>query len=77
MGTEIAGISERTALTVISAIGPGVSRFATVKKFWSWLALCPNWQKTDGQVKSSRTRRGVNRAAQALRLNASLSWIAT
>src|SRR5262249_48762397 len=40
------------------------------KKFCSWLGLCPNWQKTGGRVKSSRTRRGVNRAAQALRLAA-------
>jgi transposase len=55
---------------VLSEIGPGVSRFATVKKFCSWLGLCPNWQKTGGRVKSSRTRRGVNRAAQALRLAA-------
>src|SRR4051812_25945399 len=68
--TEIEGVSELTALTVISEIGPGVSRFATVKQFCSWLGLCPNWQKTGGRVKSSRTRRGVNRAAQALRLAA-------
>ncbi len=68
--TEIEGVSELTALTVISEIGPGVSRFATVKKFCSWLGLCPNWQKSGGRVKSSRTRRGVNRAAQALRVAA-------
>jgi len=68
--TEIEGVSALTALTVISEVGPGVSRFATVKKFCSWLGLCPNWQKTGGQIKSSRTRRGVNRAAQALRLAA-------
>jgi transposase len=68
--TEIEGISELTALTVISEIGPGVSRFATVKKFCSWLGLCPNWRKTGGRVQSSRTRRGVNRAALALRLSA-------
>ena len=68
--TEIEGISELTALTLISEIGPGVSRFATVKKFCSWLGLCPQWQKSGGRVKSSRTRRGVNRAAQALRLSA-------
>jgi transposase len=68
--TEIEGISELTALTLISEIGPGVSQFATVKKFCSWLGLCPNWQKSGGRVKSSRTRRGVNRAAQALRLAA-------
>src|ERR671939_1575070 len=68
--TEIEGISELTALTVISEIGPGVSRFATVKKFCSWLGLCPNWKKTGGRVKSSRTRRGGDRAAQALRVAA-------
>src|SRR5580765_5458621 len=68
--TEIEGISELTALTLISEIGPGVSRFATVKKFCSWLGLCPNWKKTGGRVRSSRTRRGVNRAALALRLAA-------
>jgi hypothetical protein len=66
----IEGVSELTALTVITEIGPGVSRFATVKKFCSWLGLCPNWKKTGGRVKSSRKRRGVNRAALALRLAA-------
>src|SRR6266699_667907 len=68
--TEIEGVSVLTALTVISEIGPGVSQFATVKKCCSWLGRCPNWKNTGGRVKSSRTRRGVNRAAQALRLAA-------
>jgi transposase len=69
--TEIEGVSELTALTLIGEIGPaGLSRFASVKRFCSWLGLCPNWKKTGGRVRSSRTRRGVNRAAQALRLSA-------
>jgi transposase len=68
--TEIEGISELTALTIISEIGPEVSKFPTVKKFSSWLGLCPNWKKTGGRVKSSRTRPGVNRAATAFRLAA-------
>jgi transposase len=69
--TEIEGVSELTALTLIGEIGPaGLSRFASVKRFCSWLGLCPNWKKTGGRVRSSRTRRGVNRAAQALRLAA-------
>ncbi len=68
--TEIEGVSELTALTVVSEIGPGVSKFPTVRQFCSWLGLCPNWQKTGGRVKSGRTRRGVNRAAPALRLAA-------
>jgi len=65
--TQIEGLSALTALTLISAIGPGGSPFATVQKFCSWLGLCPNGKKTGARVKSSRTRRGVNRAAQALR----------
>src|SRR5262245_9216586 len=69
--TEIEGVSELTALTLIGEIGPaGVSQFASVKKFCSWLGLCPNWKKTGGRVRSSRTRPGVNRAATAFRLAA-------
>src|SRR5262249_14945689 len=68
--TDIEGVSDLTALTLISEIGPGMSQFATVKKFCSWPGLCPNWKKTGGRVKSSRTRRGVSRAALALRLAA-------
>jgi len=68
--TEIEGVSELAALTAISEAGPGVSRFATGKQFCSWLGLRPDWQKTGGRVKSSRTRRGVNRAAQAPRMAA-------
>jgi transposase len=69
--TEIEGVSDLTALTLVGEIGPaGLSRFASVKKFCSWLGLCPNWKKTGGRVRSSRTRRGVNRAALALRLAA-------
>jgi transposase len=68
--TEIEGISELTALTIISEIGPEVSKFPTVKQFCSWLGLCPNWKKRGGRVKSSRTRPGANRAATAFRLAA-------
>jgi transposase len=69
--TEIEGIGEYTALTVISEIGPEVSKFATVKHFCSWLGLCPQFKKTGGRVRSSRTRPGANRAAAALRVAAS------
>lgn len=68
--TEIEGIEEMTALTVISEIGPEMSRFATVKHFCSWLGLCPQVRKTGGRLRSSRTRAGVNRAAAAFRLAA-------
>jgi transposase len=68
--TEIEGIDEVTALVVISEIGVDLSKFATVKRFWSWLGLCPQFRKTGGKVKSSRTRPGTNRTATALRLAA-------
>lgn len=68
--TAIEGIDEVHALTLISELGTDFSKWPTVKHFTSWLGLCPNWKKTGGKVKSSRTRKGKNRAATALRLAA-------
>jgi transposase len=68
--TEIEGVEETTALTIISEIGVDLGKFATVKHFCSWLGLCPQWRKTGGKVRSSRTRPGTNRTATALRLAA-------
>jgi transposase len=68
--TAIEGIDEVHALTLVSELGTDFTKWPTVKHFASWLGLCPNWQQTGGQVKSSRTRRGKNRAAGALRLAA-------
>jgi len=68
--TAIEGIDEIHALTLVSELGTDFTKWPTVKHFASWLGLCPNWQKTGGKVKSSRTRKGKNRAATALRLAA-------
>lgn len=68
--TELEGLDERNALTLISELGTDFSKWPTVKHFTSWLGLCPNFQKTGGKVKSSRTRRGKGRAAYTLRLAA-------
>jgi transposase len=70
----IEGIADLTALTLLAEIGPDVSKFPTVQHFTSWLGLCPCLKKTGGKVKSSRTRPGVNRAAQALRMAANSLW---
>jgi transposase len=69
--TEVEGLDEANALALISEIGCDMSKFPSEKHFCSWLGLCPNWKKTGGKVKSSRTRPGTNRAAQILRLAAS------
>jgi transposase len=68
--TAIEGIDEMHALTLISELGCDFTKWPTVKHFTSWLGLCPNWKKTGGQVQSSKTRKGKNRAAGALRLAA-------
>jgi transposase len=68
--TAIEGIDEIHALTLVSELGSDFTKWPSVQQFSSWLGLCPNWQQTGGKVKSSRTRRGKNRAAQALRLAA-------
>jgi transposase len=68
--TAIEGLDEIHALTLVSELGCDMTRWPTVKHFTSWLGLCPNFQKTGGKVKSSRTRRGKGRAAHALRLAA-------
>ena len=68
--TALEGIDELHALTLISELGTDFTKWPTVKHFTSWLGLCPNWKKTGGKVKSSKTRKGKNRAATALRLAA-------
>lgn len=68
--TAIEGIDEIHALTLVSELGTDFTKWPTVKHFASWLGLCPNWKQTGGKVKSSRTRKGKNRAATALRLAA-------
>jgi transposase len=68
--TAIEGISALNALVILSEIGTNLSKWPTEKHFCSWLGLCPNWKKTGGKVRSSRTRRGKNRAATAFRLAA-------
>ena len=68
--TAIEGIDEIHALTLVSELGCDLTKWPTVKHFSCWLGLCPNWHKTGGKVKSSRVRRGKNRAALALRLAA-------
>ena len=64
------GISDTTALTVLSEIGFDMSKWPTEKHFTSWLGLCPQHRGTGGKIRSRRVRRGANRAARALRMAA-------
>jgi transposase len=66
--TVIEGISELTALTILSEIGTDMSRFPHEKNFVSWLGLCPNHRGSGKRMISRHVRKGANRAARALRL---------
>ena len=68
--TQIEGISETTALVLLSEIGLDVSKFPHEKNFVSWLGLCPQHRGSAGKIFKRRTRRGANRAARALRMAA-------
>ena len=68
--TQIDGLDVSTILTVISEIGTDMSRFPTEKNLGSWLGLSPHPQITGGKVISSKTRKVVNPASNALRMAA-------
>ena len=68
--TQIDGLDVSTVQTVISEIGTDMSRFPTEKHLGSWLGLSPHPQITGGRVVSSRTRKVVSPAADALRMAA-------
>jgi transposase len=68
--TLIEGISETTALVLLSELGTDLSKFPHEKNFVSWLGLCPQHRGSAGKIFKRRVRRGANRAARALRMAA-------
>jgi len=68
--TTIPGIDVLTAHTLLTEVGPDLSKFPTPDAFASWLGLCPDNRISGGKVLSVKTRRVKNRAALALRMSA-------
>ena len=68
--TSIEGISDATALVLLSELGFDLSAFPDEKHFVSWLGLCPNHRGTGGKIKSRRVKLSASRANRALRLAA-------
>ena len=68
--TAIDGLDANTALKIVGEIGTDIRRWPTSKHFCSWLCLCPGTHKSGGRRLSSKTRRGGNLAALALRVAA-------
>jgi transposase len=65
--TEVIGISESIAQTIICEVGTDMSRFPTDRHFCSWLGLAPHNDISGGKILRSRTMKAHNRAAQAFR----------
>lgn len=68
--TRIDDLGVDSVMKILSEIGVDLSRFANVKRFCSWLGLCPSSKISGGKVLSSRTKRSANRARQAFRMAA-------
>jgi transposase len=68
--TVLEGISETTALVILSELGTDLSKFPHEKNFVSWLGLCPQHRGSAGKIFKRRTRPGANRVARALRMAA-------
>lgn len=54
--TQIPGVSETTAKTILAEIGSDMSRFPTQRHLISWAGLCPRNDESAGKRRSTRTR---------------------
>lgn len=68
--TAVDGISEITALTMLSEIGTDMSRWKTEHHFTSWLGLAPNTKKSGGKVISNKIMKKKHHAGQSFRIAA-------
>ncbi len=65
---EIDGISEVSAIEIISEIGTDMTKWKDAKHFAAWLNLTPNTKITGGKIISSKMQKKKNRAGQTLRM---------
>jgi len=63
--TKIFGISELTALQIISETGINMSKWETKKHFTSWLNLAPNNRISGGKLLRPKKSKRKNKAGQA------------
>ena len=66
--TAVPGLNSSTANTLLSEVGPDLSRFRSASAFASWLGLCPDNRISGGKVLSVKSRKVKNRAAMALHM---------
>lgn len=68
--TEVAGISELSALSIFAECGTDMSKWKTEHHFTSWLGLAPNTKISGGKEISSRIKKKKHYAGQAFRIAA-------
>lgn len=68
--TEVFGISELSALTILSEVGTDMTKWKTEHHFTSWLGLSPNTKISGGKIISSRIMKKKHHAGQAFRMAA-------
>jgi len=68
--TEVFGISELSALTILSEVGTDMTKWKTEHHFTSWLGLAPNTKISGGKVISSKIKKKKHHAGQAFRIAA-------
>ena len=57
--SPIPGVSRVSALTILSEIGPDMSRFPTAGQLVAWAGMCPSQNESAGKKKGSRLRKGA------------------
>jgi transposase len=67
---QIEGISEISAVELISEIGTDMGNWKNSKHFAAWLNLAPNSKITGGKIISSKMQKKKNHAGQTLRMSA-------
>jgi transposase len=68
--TEVFGISEISALSILAEVGSDMSKWKTEHHFTSWLGLAPNTKISGGKVISSKIKKKRHYAGQAFRIAA-------
>lgn len=68
---KVDGISEVSAVELISEIGTDMHKWKSSKHFSAWLNVVPNTKITGGRIISSKVVKKKNQAGQTLRMSAS------
>jgi transposase len=68
--TQVFGISEISALSIMSEVGLDMTKWKSEHHFTSWLGLAPNTKKSGGKIISSRIPKKKHYAGQAFRMAA-------